>query len=1157
MKAFCIFAVVVLLKLVQSQQLTLVLNQENRHYYAYSNTKAIYQDAINVCQTYTPPDGFTGYLVTVTSKDEHDWIGSHLGAISSVWIAGSDLGDVGNWTYNVGPEKGQIMYDLYSERTYTFTNFPYTEPNFQVGENYLVSNPNSKDGWNNVVASTQSNYICEFSPIDEPFIPTVHSEGDMVTVNVSGYDIATLEIKFTSVSQPNFNCQNIKKVGENAITCQIPSGTGKYSYTLSDKVKSSKSVPWQYHPPHISVIVPSLGSGSTVTLVGDNFGNDASKIQITLDITGTNTECNNINIITPFKKMSCSLKQLLPKILPFQVVVNSISSRYNKTSIYHDGSKSIFYISFYTATKYSVMLDYSKLTKVDGNTGYLSSFDNEAQFKFVKQYYPLTSPWYISLGIKIETIDPLLYFYTAGPSIGGSADNFYYKYFGTNPDWMREESYVTMDFEYESIMTQTIEDSRTIYGGLIEFGGYLPTVRNYQTPYLIDTDGGTIFVQLDNFGTSLSYTSVQTTNLLSFSISYYKGGISMTISHVDLVAQKIPIKITIDHVEATPVIYYDRSHPSITNIKPSIDTAGGVITITGASLFNQESAITVKGIVCHDIQFTTPHKQFTCSIGPGTGMKSISIDVGGKVSNTFNYNYQDPTITSIPPIPTSGGIVTIQGTNFGIDKTAISINQCTNIEIITPHTTITCEFNQGQGDLSVTLTMGTYSTPPFKTRYQYPTISNIIQTIGNIDIIGDNFGWDQSKLIIKMDNYLVIGSSCTLVSNTNIKCNNLATVYGPFSISNDNGVNFGTTYNYDLKPQITSTFEGVCFNPQEKLTIKILYMISKSSTFKIKYRGQYYQVNILDSFTSEFIIPDGSGIVPLQFETDNTRLSNEVSISYCPTVIKSIDFNIRTRKYEITGTGFSSNSNKGLITSTNGLSKLNLQVDQFNSTFISIGLPMDAKSGLVMIDTSYQLSNKVWINITPEIESASNPLEQGSPITITGKYFKTVDIDGNNVGLEFSINGNRLTCEAGSNETSVVCQVPPGSGKIIINVKSLSAKNGESDSTDLTLTYIKSPNNNNSSNSESNNNNSHSGSTNNNNNNSSNGPSNINNDQNNSNYNSWKFKAPLIVVSCLLGVSLSIGVFIFLRSKAASDFFNRFRSRRSRMHRNEISFELM
>ncbi|KAF2077657.1 hypothetical protein CYY_001044 [Polysphondylium violaceum] len=799
------------------------------------------------------------------------------------------------------------------------------------------------------------------------------------------------------------------------------------------------------------------------------------------------------------------------------------------------------------------MLDYSKQTKVDGNTGYLSSFDNEAEFIFIKQYYPLTFPWYISLGVKVATLEPPDYYYTAGPRNGKNDNNFYNSGLGINPEWMREESYVTMNFEDRAIITRTIEDSGLdIYGGLIEFGGYLPTVRNYQTPYLINTDGGTIFVQLNNFGTSLSTTLVQTTNLLSFSISYYKGGISMTISHVDLVAQKIPIKIIIDKVEATPSIYYDRSHPSITNIKPSIDTAGGVITITGESLFNQESAIAVKGIVCNDIQFTTPHKQFTCSIGPGAGMKSISIDVGGKVSNTFDYNYQYPTITSIPPIPTSGGIVTIQGTNFGIDKNDLSIDLCTNFEIITPHTTITCEFNQGQGDLSVILTIGTYSTPPFNTRYQYPTISNIVQTNGDIDIIGDNFGWDQSKSIIKMDNDLVIGSSCTLVSNTNIKCNNLASVYGPFSISNDKGVNFGTTYKYDLKPYITSTFEGVCSNPQEKLTLKILYMVSKSSTFKIKYGGQYFQVNVLDSLTSEFIVPDGSGVVPLQFEIDNTRLSNEISISYCPTVIKSIDFNIRTRKYEITGTGFSSNSNKGLITSTNGLSKLNLQVDQFNSTFISIGLPMDAKSGLVMIDTSYQLSNKVWINITPEIESASNPLEQGSPITITGKYFKTVDIDGNNIGLEFSLNGNKLPCQAGSNETSVVCQVPPGSGKITINAKSSSAKNGESDSTDLTLTYIKSPNNNSnnsdSNNNNNNNNNSHSDGTNNN-----SSTSNINN----SNYNLWKLKAPLIVVSCFVGVGLSVGFIIFLRSKAASDFLNRFRSRRSRMHRNEDSFELM
>ncbi len=69
-----------------------------------------------------------------------------------------------------------------------------------------------------------------------------------------------------------------------------------------------------------------------------------------------------------------------------------------------------------------------------------------------------------------------------------------------------------------------------------------------------------------------------------------------------------------------------------------------------------------------------------------------------------------PQITSISPTPTSGGITTIVGSNFGanIDKidTHIGGLPCRSPILVTEHTTIACEVPAGVGEnLIVVLTV--------------------------------------------------------------------------------------------------------------------------------------------------------------------------------------------------------------------------------------------------------------------------------------------------------------------------------------------------------------------------------------------------------------------------------------------------------------------
>ncbi|KAF2074868.1 hypothetical protein CYY_003823 [Polysphondylium violaceum] len=1040
-----ILAFAFLLLIGDSAGQTYVLNPANNHNYAYFQTTAPYDTAQANCEALAPSGYSSGYLTTVTSKEEEVFIEtSVLTTTNLYWIAGSDLGDIGNWTYNVGPEKGQLLYNLFSDRCFSFCHFGGVEPNLVSNEHYISA---QKGGtWNNIIKTSSYGYVCEFNPILGPFVPSVPTSGGIVTIDATGWDIPTLEINFSSGS----SCQDITDIGNNKITCVIPPGTGKGTVTFSSG-SNTASTTWQYYPPYVSIITPYFNSGEILTIVGDNFGQDASLITVNVsgvDKVSNPIPCNNI-VILKDSMLTCQLtSSVTDKLLPVMVNVDELSSSSFKVAIYDSVTKHT-YSGFKTVTNFDAnMNSYSANLKIDGNQGYTAVIDSSRLFDLLDKSLPGTG-WDAAVGARYDSATAT-FKYLVGPKVGQTATVYYTNAFNF-------AGALSTDRYSLKFATKALAKAGSSIHAITEFGGYAPTVLDAQTTYLIDTSGGTIFVRLLNFGNSLGQTSVQADNLVSFETNYLKGGIYITLAQADL-ASPHPITITVDDFDATPNIYYDRSPPSITSIEPSsIGTAGGVITITGTSLFNQESALSIQGITCTDIQFTIDHKQFTCTLAPGlTSQKTVTVTVDGKVSNSKTIEYQKPTITSVPVVPTTGGIITIEGTNFGDDVSAISINACTGIQFVTLHTKITCTFPKGQGALSVTLTQAGYTTPPFSSHYQYPTISSITQLINDVEIVGDSFGWDLSKNTIKMGSYAVT-SFCKLESNTNIKCSDLPVVLGPFTISNDNSGNVGT-YDYDLGPYITGMFNGHCFMVQDKVTMTGTYMVSFDNTYRLKLDDNFHPVNVINSTAFEFLVPFGSGIATLQLEVDMSRLSNKISFPYCPPVINDSDLVIDplTNVVELTGKGFGNSTEaiQGYITSTDGLNNIALKLIYFNNTYIKMEFPPNAVSGWVVLNISSQASNKIWVDISPVIQSATSPYVKGSPITITGQHFKRVDINNDPVTLEFSVNNIAMSCQPGVNETTIICQAPRGSADLLIKANSKSLK-GTSPITQFTVTYIK------------------------------------------------------------------------------------------------------
>jgi hypothetical protein len=111
-------------------------------------------------QTFLTPNGEirNGYLATITSMQEEDFLQSRLPGLSDVWIGGSDENVEGEWRWVTGPEGaldgglGQLFWTGLSDgQAHGFTHWIAGEPN-QVGdEDYLVWNHRPSIGWNDAL----------------------------------------------------------------------------------------------------------------------------------------------------------------------------------------------------------------------------------------------------------------------------------------------------------------------------------------------------------------------------------------------------------------------------------------------------------------------------------------------------------------------------------------------------------------------------------------------------------------------------------------------------------------------------------------------------------------------------------------------------------------------------------------------------------------------------------------------------------------------------------------------------------------------------------------------------------------------------------------------------------------------------------------------
>lgn len=215
----------------------------NGHFYrpmswpssGYSGTSStIYTNLLSLATTQTFK-GQTGYLVTITSQDEQNFVQANVPG-SNILIALSDRNQEGVWKWDAGPEAGTTIKTSNSGGNVSgqYNNWCSGEPNnWGSGEDYTVTKWGGGNCWNDFgppassFPGSISGYVVEFGTWSDPANQTF-------TDFYTGF--VTHQISCTAAQTPSSpTAVNGSRVGTGtvSISATVPSGVTVDWYTSS------------------------------------------------------------------------------------------------------------------------------------------------------------------------------------------------------------------------------------------------------------------------------------------------------------------------------------------------------------------------------------------------------------------------------------------------------------------------------------------------------------------------------------------------------------------------------------------------------------------------------------------------------------------------------------------------------------------------------------------------------------------------------------------------------------------------------------------------------------------------------------------------------------------------------------------------------------
>ncbi|PRP82680.1 outer membrane autotransporter barrel domain-containing protein [Planoprotostelium fungivorum] len=783
------------------------------------------------------------------------------------------------------------------------------------------------------VNTLSESFLYSFSPPIFTSVTSGPTLGGVVTI--TGTNLGSQPSQIIVTVNGN-TCSGVNIVKANTISCQTAPGTGS-NLPLSLSVGGQLTTgTFSYLPPTISSASAS-GPPGGIYLSGSNFGNNVSVINVTVTNTADNSviQCRGYVIINPSLTLNCT-------------TVNGASPAPSSTvQIVVDGQGS------------------SPVT------------------------YTVTAP-------RIDSI-------SSAPTHGGPI-TIRGSGFSSDVAVTVGGSPCNATSQSQTLFNCTVgpmADSRSLTVILTSSGISVSDIFTYLPPNItstskISTVGDYITINGTNFPASSSQISVLVNGAYCYPVDILLPFYSIRCKAVGGTGTNLPVNVSVaGSVYTSSVMSY--LPPAFYNASSGL-TSGGLINIYGSQFGNDPTAlvITANGEPCQNPSIVSSSTTISCTAVAGTGAaKSLTIVVGGQLTTgTFSYLPPTPQITST--VATTGGVVTISGTNFGTSSSATSVTingqTCLSPATTSNYTTITCMAQPDVGALlRVSITVDGLSGSADIFSFLPPLVNSVtsLPTAGGLVVIdGANFGTKSSAITVAISG--VSYPVNMLVNHTRIS---FVAPNGTLSASINltvQGQSVFATLSY-LPPNITLvssprtagtsiTVTGSNFGSSAALISVIFPSASGDITVK--------DVTILTAHTLiTCVAPSGTGTRPVRVVV-NSLSSPTYNFRYQPPVVTTTSpLNSTGGTLTITGDNFGQLSS--LVQVTVGGSICSSIIINTAYTVITCTLLPDIIGATVPISVVVDglTGQGNYRSRPPFLFSTSSPPTSGGPIQLTGINF--------------------------------------------------------------------------------------------------------------------------------------------------------------------------
>eukprot|EP01133_Synstelium_polycarpum_P017267 gene17267-20589_t len=483
-----------------------------------------------------------------------------------------------------------------------------------------------------------------------------------------------------------------------------------------------------------------------------------------------------------------------------------------------------------------------------------------------------------------------------------------------------------------------------------------------------------------------------------------------------------------------------------------VDTAGGkiVYNVEGSTGFKYSA----RSFKIDNVLQTTPITQLSqntleITIPEGTGASKPMVVNIETFALTGSVGYLPPSIASVSPIYTLGGIVTMFGASLGKSTIGMSVSfggsECTGITFVENHKSFSCIVPAGTGrDKVISITVGG-QTSTFNSGYSIPAIKDIVQTGNSLAITGTSFG------VIKTDSIITPSSTITSLSTTTAPEQVLVATFpantknGPITVVVKEQLSIPlefkftpvlSTITYDgTTLTLTGSFLNLVDINDKPATVSILVGSNQCTGASTSESGDSMTLTC----TPPFIVGKA---VPVTVTIDSL-VSNTLTVDEILSEITSVTQS--GTKLSIFGVGLGD----ATTVEFNDISVVPISV-LTNPAGLLVDIPTNALNGdLTVVLPTKNVNYK--LDIAPIVTEVSSPAVTGDTLTITGIFFNTADFSGNTFPLTIARTaGSPFTNIVVASSTKITCTIEAGTGSSGLTVTS-----GSKSSQEFTFYYAR------------------------------------------------------------------------------------------------------